>query len=232
MKRLNWRYSMISKLKPIHPALGDYEKFSEIFYSVIDPSDLKLKTITLGTALYLKERKLSKIVEYNGENIDLQEGQAQESLDYIRQLNVSSDYLIYPASRTFFFKEYFSRYSPFLAQTLYDCMVELDLVKGVGAGKGYATLVKIPVSELTEDFYQSFIKNYIPDIIPNAILDLSLSKKPPKLNSAVNYAALLHHEIFYYQDLVNQLHEIILQKDQIIAKSEHDNYINSQLTWR
>lgn len=232
MKHLNWRYSMTNKLKPVHPALNDYELFSNMFYSVIDPADTRLKTLTLGTALLLKERQLTTLAQYNGATIELQEGQSQEAMDYIRQLEVSSDYLIYPASRMSFFKDYFSQYSPLVGQALYDCMVDLNLIKGVGAGRGYASLIKPPTNELTQEYYQSFINSYNPEIIVEAVSELSLSKKPPKLNTAVNYTALVHHEIFYYQDVISQLSKVIEQKDAMIAKLQNDNYITTQLTWR
>lgn len=232
MKRLNWRCSMTTKLKPVHPALNSYELFSNIFYSVINPADTKLKTLTLGTAILLKQRQLTTLAQYNGTTIELEQGQSQEAIDYIRQLDVSSDYLIYPASRMSLFKEYFSQYTPIIGQALYDCMVDLNLIKGVGAGRGYATLIKLPTNELTQEYYQSFINSYNPEIIVEAISELSLSKKPPKLNAAVNYTALVHHELFYYQDMIDQLTKVIEQKNAMIAKLHNDNYISTQLTWR
>ena len=232
MKRLNWRCSMTTKLKPVHPALDNYELFSNIFYSVINPADTKLKTLTLGTAILLKQRQLTTLAQYNGTTIELEQGQSQEAIDYIRQLDVSSDYLIYPASRMSLFKEYFSQYTPIIGQALYDCMCDFNLIKGVGAGRGYATLIKPPTNQLTQEYYQSFINSYNPEIIVEAVSELSLSKKPPKLNAAVNYAALVHHELFYYQDMIDQLTKVIEQKNAMIAKLHNDNYISTQLTWR
>lgn len=224
---------MKNKLKPIYEILDKYKDFSEIFYSLIDPSDLKLKTLNLGTALWLKERQLDLLFQYTGQTIELQKNQSQEAIEYIRHLDVSSDYLIYPGSAAGFYKTYFSsRFTPFVGDVMYDCMRAFNLVKTVGAGQGYAVLVKPPTTELTQEFYQSFVSDYVPNILSDAVSELTSSKKRVKLNSANNYYNMIHQELLYYQNLTQNLSTLVEQKDALINKIQNDIFVNAQLTWR
>lgn len=221
---------MVNKLRPVSDILQSRDRFNELLISFIDPLDKRLKTLDIVTAHWLKNRQLGRIELDNPANCT-DAIVLQESIDYIRELNVSSDFLIYPASRMSFFKEFFL-FTPVLNQALYDAVQMLDCIKGVGAGRGYATLYKPLTEGLTEEQYESLTKNYFPDIILDAIKSLNLTRKPPALVSAVDYTALLHHEVFYYQDLVASLNKVIDQKDAEISALHRQNYITTQLTWR
>ncbi len=227
---------MTSKVKPLYQVLSNYDAFNNLLKTFINSEDTRLKPLNLINAYFLKHKNLSMIETDSFFVLD--ENQQIESTEYLLGLNVSdqttliSNYLVYPASRTYFFKDFFSSFSPLIGHCLYDCLNYLNLIKGVGLGKGYATLVQIPVDGISMEMYFNFITGYNYDIFYTAIEDLKLGKKTPKLISALNYNTLVHHEISYYQNLINDLNAVILNKDSEIAKLQQDTFIKSQLTWR
>lgn len=223
---------MLNEILTMRNALNDYSIFSEFYLNTIsNPSD-RLVQINSITGYFLKNKHLTRIEEWTPAIPHLlTDEQLDEGSQFITDLNISLDYKIYPASRTSFYKEFFNQYSPILARALYQAMDEQGLITGVGAGRGYATLFKYPVS-LNQDYYNQFIVSYNHTVYKKAIDELSLSRKPASLTASLNYNLLTQEEIAYYISCIADQEKVIQSLSNKVSLLEKQNYITTQLTWR
>lgn len=231
LRPLNWSHNMLNDFIAMRSALTDYDLFSKYYLNIIPNPDQRLITLNSITAYWLKIKHLSNIENWN-QSIEhsLTSEQIDEGSQFIVDLNLPLNYKIYPASRTSFFKDFF-KVSPVLANALYSAMSDQGLIIGVGAGRGYATLFKHPVS-LTEEYYNQFIVSHNVNVYKHAVNDLSLSRKPASINSALNHAVLTQEEIKYYFSYIAVQQNLIEELKKKVSDLEKQNYITTQLTWR
>lgn len=222
---------MLNELIKMRTSLSNYESFRDFYLNVISIPDPRLVQINAITAYWLKHKQLGQIENWSESSAhSLTEEQLDEGAQYISDQALPLDYYIYPASRSAFYKEFF-KFSPMLSSALYDAMAQQNLILGVGAGRGYATLFKYPVS-LDQDFYNQFIGAYLPTIYKQAVSDLSITRKPSSLVSALNYASLTEDEIKYLFVVIGSYEMKVQELEKQIADLNNKYYINSQLTWR
>jgi|DEB19_MinimDraft_3_1074340.scaffolds.fasta_scaffold29255_2 hypothetical protein len=223
---------MLNKILTMRTAFNDYSVFSQFYLNTIANPDERLVQLNSVTGYFLKNKQLGQIENWTqATSLSFNDQQFDEGSQFIIDLNLPLDYVIYPASRVSFYKEFFSQYSPILARALYSAMDEQGLILGVGAGRGYATLFKYPVT-LDEDYYKQFIVSYNNSVYKKAVDELSLSRKPASLTAALNYAALTQDEIAYYIACIADQEKLIQSLNDKISLLEKQNYITTQLTWR
>jgi hypothetical protein len=222
---------MLNDFITMRAALTDYNVFSQYYLNLIPNPDQRLFKLNSVTAYWLKNKQLSNIENWDQTTIhSLTDEQVNEGSQFISDLNLPLDYKIYPASRTSFFREFF-KVSPVLANAIYSAMNDQGLIMGVGAGRGYATLFKHPAS-LTEDYYKQFIVSHNSDVYRYAVNELSLTRKPASITSALNHAVLTQEEIQYYFSYMAAQQAVIEELNDKVLTLQKQNYINTQLTWR